>query len=43
MTADDTNQVEGGSTFGRVLMRVLLIQAVALLVLGALQARYHIL
>jgi hypothetical protein len=43
MTSPETEDVQEGSTFGRNLVRVLIIQIVALLVLGALQARYHVL
>lgn len=43
MTADEAEKVTDGSTFGKTLVRVLVIQVVALVLLWALQARYHIL
>ena len=43
MTAGEADKVTNGSTFGKTLVRVLIVQVVALLLLWALQARYHVL
>ena len=43
MTEGEADKVTNGNTFGRTLVRVLVIQVVALLLLWALQARYHLL
>ena len=43
MTAGETEKSTGGSDFRSTLIRVLVVQVVALAFLWALQARYHVL
>lgn len=43
MTAGEAEKVTNGSTFKGTLVRVLVVQVVALVLLWALQARYHLL
>jgi len=43
MTAAESEKVTNGSTFGKTLLRVLIVQVVALVLLWVLQARYHVL
>ena len=43
MTAGEAEKVTNGSTFGRTLAKVLVVQVIALVLLWVLQARYHVL
>jgi hypothetical protein len=43
MTVGEADKVTNGSTFRKTLVRVLVMQVVALVFLWALQARYHVL
>jgi hypothetical protein len=43
MTAGEADKVGNDSTFGKTLVRVLVVQVVALVLLWALQAHYHVL
>jgi hypothetical protein len=43
MTSGEAEKVTNESTFGKTLVRVLVVQIVALALLWALQARYHVL
>lgn len=43
MTAGEAEKVSNGSTFRKTLIKVLVVQVVALVILWALQARYHLL
>ncbi len=43
MTAGEAEKVSNGGTFKTTLVKVLIVQVVALVLLWALQARYHVL